>query len=203
MRIAVFGLGYVGRVTAACLASMGHRVCGVDIAAAKVQMINQGRSPAVEKGLERLVARAVRRGTLRATQDLAEAVTSSDLSLVCVGTPSRHDGGAHLEHVLHAAGEIGRTLHSVKRFHTVAVRSTVLPGTTEGAVIPRLERSAGKKAGRDFGVRSHPEFLREGSSLHDFFTCPRPWSMRSKRAAARGTLAARQDAAVHYLAEGG
>lgn len=173
MRIAVFGLGYVGSVTAACLARMGHRVCGVDIAAAKVQMINQGCSPVVEKGLERLVARAVRRGTLRATEDSAEAVTSSDLSLVCVGTPSRPDGGAHLEHVLHAAGVIGRALRSAKRFHTVAVRSTVPPGTMEGAVIPRLERSAGKKAGRDFGVCFHPEFLREGSSLHDFFHPPR------------------------------
>jgi len=173
MRIAVFGLGYVGSVTGACLARMGHRVCGVDIAAAKVQMINQGRSPVMEKGLESLVANAVRRGTLRATEDAAEAVMSADLSLVCVGTPSRPDGGADLEHVRHAAGEIGRALRSAKRYHTVAVRSTVPPGTMEAAVIPLLERSAGKKAGRDFGVCFHPEFLREGSSLHDFFHPPK------------------------------
>lgn len=173
MRIAVFGLGYVGSVTAACLARMGHRVCGVDIAAAKVQMINQGHSPVLEKGLDRLVAQAVRKGTMRATEDAAEAVTGADLSLVCVGTPSRPDGGAQLEHVLHAAGEIGRALRSAKRYHTVAVRSTVPPGTMEGAVIPRLERSSGKKAGRDFGVCFHPEFLREGSSLHDFFHPPK------------------------------
>ena len=173
MRIAVFGLGYVGSVTAACLARMGHRVCGVDLAPAKVRTINEGHSPVVEKGMENLVARAVRAGVLRATLQAEEAVAGADLSLVCVGTPSRPDGGADLDHVLRAVGEIGRALRFAKRFHTVAVRSTVPPGTMENAVIPRLERSARKKAGRDFGVCFHPEFLREGSSIHDFFHSPK------------------------------
>lgn len=173
MRIGVFGLGYVGSVTAACLARMGHRVCGVDISPAKVRMINEGHSPVTEKGMEHSVSRAVRTGMLRATLDPAEALAGADLSLVCVGTPSRPEGGADLDHVLRAVGEIGRALRFAKRFHTVAVRSTVPPGTMESAVIPRLERSARKKGGRDFGVCFHPEFLREGSSIHDFFHPPK------------------------------
>ena len=169
MKIAVFGLGYVGSVTAACLARLGHRVCGVDISPAKVRMINEGRSPVLEKGMERLVSRAVRSGNLRATLPAEEAVAASELSLVCVGTPSRRDGGADLDHLLRAVDEIGRALRSVKRFHTVAIRSTVPPGTMRSVIIPRLERRARRQAGRDFGVCFHPEFLREGSSVHDFF----------------------------------
>lgn len=185
MRIAVFGLGYVGSVTGACLARWGHEVCGVDVAAEKVAMINRGFSPVLEKGMERLVRQGVRAGRLRATVDAQEAVRASDLSLICVGTPSRPDGGADLEHVVHAAGEIGRALRTARRYHTVALRSTVPPGTMENVVIPRLERASRRKAERDFGVCFHPEFLREGSSVEDFFHppktvvgCPGPRSAR-------------------------
>jgi len=168
MRIAVFGLGYVGSVTAACLARRGHTVCGVDTSPEKVRMINEGLAPVVERGLDRLVSQAVRAGRLRATLSAEEAVRGSDLSMVCVGTPSRRDGGTDLSHVLHAASEIGRALRSRRSYHTVAVRSTILPGTMRDAVIPRLERRAGKRVERDFGACFHPEFLREGSSVQDF-----------------------------------
>jgi len=172
VRIAVFGLGYVGCVTGACLARMGHTVCGVDISPLKVRMINSGQSPVVEKGLEKLIAQAVHRGRLHASLEPAEAMRAADLSLICVGTPSRRNGEANVDHVLHAASEIGRALCSANRYHTVAVRSTVPPGTVEREVIPTLERSSHKKAERDFGVCFHPEFLREGSSIEDFFHPP-------------------------------
>jgi len=172
MRIAVFGLGYVGSVTGACLARMGHAVCGVDISALKVRMLNEGRSPVLEKGLERLVAWAARQGLLRASLEPAEAMQRADVSLICVGTPSRRNGEADIDHVLHAASEIGRALRFTSRPHTVVVRSTVPPGTVDGRVIPVLERGSRKKAGRDFAVGFHPEFLREGSSIEDFFHPP-------------------------------
>jgi len=173
MRIAVFGLGYVGCVTGACLARMGHNVWGVDISPLKVRMINDGHSPVREKGLERLVSRAVEGGRLCATLSPEEAVRGADLSMICVGTPSRADGGADLTHVLQAAGEIGSALRRVRRFHTVVLRSTVPPGTTQKVLIPTLERSSRRKAGDDFGVCFQPEFLREGSSVSDFFHPPK------------------------------
>lgn len=172
MRIAIFGLGYVGCVTGACLARMGHRVCGVDISPVKVRMLSNGHSPVYEKGLERLVARAVRRGELRASLEPWEAMRGADVSMICVGTPSRGKGQAKIDHVLHAAREIGRALASLRRFHTVVVRSTVPPGTVEAQVTSVLERLSGKRAGRDFGVCFQPEFLREGSSIADFFHPP-------------------------------
>ncbi len=159
----------MGTVTAAGLAHLGHIAYGVDVAAEKVRSVNGGRSPVAERGLERLVGRAVRRGKLRASLSAAEAVGRSDVSLVCVGTPSRASGAVNLDFVLRAVGEIGRALRKSGRFHTVALRSTVLPGTTEGKVIPELERASRKKAGRDFDVCFLPEFLREGSSVQDFF----------------------------------
>ena len=173
MKIAVFGLGYVGCVTAACLAREGHSVCGVDISAAKVRMLNSGRATVMEKGLDELVAQFVNRGRLRATMEPAEALKGADVSLVTVGTPSRNDGGVNLNHVISAMKEIGRGLSTARGFHIVALRSTVPPGTTEGVVIPTLERASHKKAGHDFGVCFHPEFLREGSSIHDFFHPPK------------------------------
>lgn len=173
MRIAVFGMGYVGCVTGACLAQMGHRVCGVDVSKTKVRMINDAHSPIVEKGMERLVSRMVPTGRFRATLRPEEAMKGADLSLITVGTPERRNGEADIAHVLNAAREIGRALRLFKRFHTVVVRSTIPPGTMRGAVIPALQRSSGKKAGRDFGVCFHPEFLREGSSIHDFFHPPK------------------------------
>lgn len=173
MRIAVFGLGYVGCVTGACLAQMGHTVHGVDISAEKVRMLDSGHSPLLEKGLEKLVAQMVAKGRLRATLDPTEALKGADVSLVTVGTPSRPDGSANLDHVAAALENIGRSLRDTKKFHVVAVRSTVPPGTTEGLVIPALEKASRKKMGRDFGVCFHPEFLREGSSIDDFFHPPK------------------------------
>ncbi len=172
MRIAIFGLGYVGCVTGACLARMGHMVAGVDVSEIKVGMINQGRSPIVEKGMDSLVSRMVRAGRFRATLDPGAAMTGADLSLITVGTPSGKGGNADLAHVLHAAREIGKALRPSRRFHTVVARSTVPPGTIRGVLVPALERWSRRKAGRDFGVCFHPEFLREGSSIHDFFHPP-------------------------------
>jgi GDP-mannose 6-dehydrogenase len=173
MRIAVFGLGYVGCVTGACLAKMGHRVFGVEVSPIKVKMVNQGHSPVMEKGLERLVSAGVRDGRLRATQDPAEAIRGADLSMICVGTPSKTNGEADLSHVLQAARDIGSALRRAGRFHTVVLRSTVPPGTTGGLVVPALERLSGKRVGRGFSVCFQPEFLREGSSVHDFFHPPK------------------------------
>ena len=173
MKIAVFGLGYVGSVTGACLARMGHTVHGVDISAAKVRVVNSGHSPVLEKGLDGLVAQMVAEGKLRATLDPAEALERAEVSLVTVGTPSRRDGSVNLDHVASALEGIGRFLRGAKKFHVVAVRSTVPPGTTGRLVVPMLEKVSRKKAGRDFGVCFHPEFLREGSSIHDFFNPPK------------------------------
>lgn len=173
MRIAVFGMGYVGCVTGACLAKMGHDVCGVDISQAKVQMINQGHAPLRELAVERLVSRMVRAGKFRATQEPAEAVDRAEISIVCVGTPSKKNGGACLDHVLRAVDEIGTCLRGRKSLHTVAVRSTVPPGTTEQLVIPVIEQSSRQKVGGRVHVCFQPEFLREGSSVEDFFHPPR------------------------------
>jgi GDP-mannose 6-dehydrogenase len=172
MRIAVFGLGYVGCVTGACLAQMGHEVCGVDISPAKVHMINQGHAPLKERGVERLVSQMVRSGKFRATLDPAEAIEPAEISLVCVGTPSGKGGSADLDYVLRAVSEIGAALRRHQGFHTMAVRSTMPPGTMEQFVIPVLEQSARQKTGARLHVCFHPEFLREGSSIEDFFNPP-------------------------------
>lgn len=169
MKVAVFGLGYVGSVTAACLAHLGHAVWGVDVSEDKVRLINNGKAPVVEKGLDALVSRAVRNHRLWATNNPAEAVERAVVCLIAVGTPSRLDGSVDLDDVLGVSEQIGRTIRKLTRFPTVALRSTVPPGTTANAVIPALERASGKKAGRDFGVAFHPEFLREGTSVRDFF----------------------------------
>ena len=169
MRVAVFGLGYVGCVTGACLAQMGHEVCGADIAEDKVRMINAGRAPLRERAVERLVRRVVRSGRFRATVETAEAMQNSEISLICVGTPSQPDGSANLDYLLRAATDIGTSLRKRPRRHTVVVRSTVPPGTTEGIVLPAIERSARQKAGPRLNVCFQPEFLREGSSVDDFF----------------------------------
>ena len=173
MKIAVLGLGYVGCVTGACLAQMGHTVHGVDVSGAKIRLLNSGQSPVLEQGLEGLVGKMVAEGRLRATLDPAEALSRADISLVAVGTPSRRDGSANLDHLVSALGGIGRFLRGAKKYHVVAVRSTVPPGTTEKLVIPALEKTSGRKAGVDFGVCFHPEFLREGSSIQDFFNPPK------------------------------
>jgi GDP-mannose 6-dehydrogenase len=173
LKVAVFGLGYVGSVTAACLARMGHAVVGVDVSEAKVRAINAGRSPILERGLDRLVARGVRHGRLRATSDAAEALRSAQLSMICVGTPSRRNGRANLEYVRRAVREIGAALRGSTRTHLLVLRSTVPPGTTESLVIPELRKASGRKTGGRLNVCFQPEFLREGSSVEDFFNPPR------------------------------
>jgi GDP-mannose 6-dehydrogenase len=171
MKLSIFGLGYVGCVSAACLAHTGHEVIGVDINPLKVESINSGRSPLVEPGVGDLIAEAVKGQLLRATTEVTEAVADSDISLVCVGTPSHRNGSLDLTYIKRACQQIGAALEAKKRFHIVAIRSTMLPGTIEGTVVPTLEVYSGKRAGRDFGVAINPEFLREGTSVADF-NCP-------------------------------
>jgi GDP-mannose 6-dehydrogenase len=168
MKISVFGLGYVGTVSAACLAQQGHRVIGVDINPTKVEIVNSGRSPVIERDLGGIIAQAVSAGTLRATTDAATGVLESDLSLICVGTPSENNGSLDLTFVERVTGDIGRALAKKNGFHTILLRSTVLPGTTRRSVLPILEQTSGRTAGRGFGLAYNPEFLREGSSVSDF-----------------------------------
>jgi GDP-mannose 6-dehydrogenase len=168
MKITVFGLGYVGAVSAGCLARHGHQVIGVDVNPRKVASVNDGQAPVLEPGLPEAIAEAVESGRLRATQDAAEAVGASDVSLVCVGTPSGSQGSLDLTAMERVCTDIGAALPATERRHTVVIRSTVLPGTTEEVVIPALERSSGLRAGRDFGVAVNPEYLREGSGVADF-----------------------------------
>jgi GDP-mannose 6-dehydrogenase len=168
----VFGLGYVGCVSAACFAKEGHEVVGVDVNPVKVEIINSGRSPIVEAGIGELIEEMVSSGRLKATTSSAEAVAASDVSLVCVGTPSRDNGSLDLAYVKRVCQEIGAALEGKRERHTVVIRSTMLPGTIEGTVTPALEVYSGKKAGRDFGVCINPEFLREGTSLKDFYSPP-------------------------------
>jgi GDP-mannose 6-dehydrogenase len=172
MRISVFGLGYVGTVTAACLAREGNEIVGVDIDRHKIDLINQGGSPIVEEKIADIIAGAVDRGSLKATFDSKAAIHETDLSLVCVGTPSRDNGDVDLSYVLRLSEKIGQVLKNKSDFHTLVYRSTVPPGTTEEAVIPILEETSGKKVYIDFDVCFNPEFLREGSSVHDFYNPP-------------------------------
>src|SRR5436305_4721895 len=172
MRLIVFGLVYVGCVSAACFAKEGHEVVGVDVNQTKVDIINGGRSPIVEAGVGELIGEMVARGKLRATTDSAEAVNGSEISLVCVGTPSNANGSLDLTYVKRVCKEMGGALETKRERHTVVIRSTMLPGTIESVVVPALEVYSGKKAGRDFGVAVNPEFLREGSSLKDFYAPP-------------------------------
>ena len=172
MKVSILGLGYVGSVSAASFAEDGHRVIGVDVNAEKVASINEGRSPIVEKGLDELIQRNVRSGALRATTSTSEAVHATDLSLICVGTPSRRNGSLDLTYLQRVCEEIGGALKEKSSYHVVVVRSTVLPGTTHEVVIPALERTSGKQYGTAFGVTVNPEFLREGTAIQDFRNPP-------------------------------
>ncbi len=170
--VSVFGLGYVGCVSSACFAREGHTVVGVDVNATKVALVNSGRSTIVEEGIAELVHDVVASGRLRATTDVAEAVAATEISLVCVGTPSAANGSLDLSYVERVCFEIGQALRDKPAFHTIVIRSTVLPGTVHGVATPAIERGSGKQAGVDFGVCSNPEFLREGTSIKDFFDPP-------------------------------
>jgi GDP-mannose 6-dehydrogenase len=168
MNVSVFGLGYVGSVSAASFAADGHTVVGVDVNPDKVNSLNEGRSPIVEKGLDDIIRDNAANGRLRATTSTHDAVASTDLSLICVGTPSRRNGSLDLTYLERVAEQIGEALRDKESYHVVVVRSTVLPGTTHEVVIPALERTSGKKYGSGFGVAVNPEFLREGTAIDDF-----------------------------------
>src|SRR5262249_35589128 len=166
--ISVFGLGYVGAVTAACLADHGHWVVGVDVNPAKVQALDSGRAPVLEPGLDRLVAAGRKTGRLHATTDAAAAVSESEISFVCVGTPSLPNGRLDLGGVGRVCEEIGTALRSKKQFPLVVLRSPVWRGTQKPLVTPRLESFGKKQAGVDFAVCANPNFPREGSAVADF-----------------------------------
>jgi GDP-mannose 6-dehydrogenase len=168
LKISIFGLGYVGTVSAGCLAHDGHEVIGVDPVRTKVDLVNAGRSPVIEAEIGEIIAAAVKSGSLRATTDQDQALRETELSFVCVGTPSQVNGNLDVAYVRRVCELIGQTLKSKSTRHTVVIRSTILPGTMHGTVIPVLEEYSGKKAGVDFGVCNNPEFLREGSAVMDF-----------------------------------
>ena len=189
MNISVFGLGYVGSVTGAALADDGHQVLGVDVNPDKVATVNAGRSPIVEPGLAELIERNVAAGRLSATTDPAAAVAATELSLISVSTPSRKNGSLDLTYLTRVCEQIGEALRDKDGYHIVVVRSTVLPGTTHGTVIPTLERCSGKTYGKGFGVSVNPEFLREGVALHDVRHPPVTVVGHNHAADATGTIA--------------
>ncbi|OYO26289.1 nucleotide sugar dehydrogenase [Janthinobacterium sp. PC23-8] len=173
MKISIFGLGYVGAVSAGCLATDGHQVIGVDPNKTKVDLINQGATPIIEKDIGEMIAATVKSGHLRATADVRDAVFGSDMSLICVGTPSQLNGNLDLSHVRKVCQEIGAAIAEKDTFHVVVARSTMLPGSMRSLVIPTLEAASGKVAGVDFGVCNNPEFLREGTAVHDYYHPPK------------------------------
>ncbi len=168
-KISVFGIGYVGVVSAACLAQDGHDVIAVDVDQGKIDAINAGMSPIVEEGIDDLVRDMVAKGKLRATSDFAEAIHATEMSFVCVGTPSAPDGSVGLSYVTSVCDGIGKALAQKDDYHSVVIRSTIVPGSTESACIPVLEETSGKKAGVGFGVGYYPEFLRESTAIADSY----------------------------------
>ena len=172
MRVSVFGLGYVGAVSCGCFARDGMQVIGVDVNPTKVAVINEGGSPVVEQGLTEIIADAVKAGRLRATTDVDEAVLESDISVVSVGTPSRANGAIGLAAIQRVCEQIGLAIAKKAERHVVVIRSTVLPGSVAGVVIPTIEVASGKRHHQNFGVCFNPEFLREGSSVPDHYHPP-------------------------------
>jgi GDP-mannose 6-dehydrogenase len=173
LRVSIFGLGYVGTVSAACLANEGHQVIGVDPFPTKVELINEGRSPIIEEAIGELIEATVKSGKLRATSDHSDAILNTELSFVCVGTPSQSNGNLDFSYIRRVCEQVGQVLRRKKDRHTVVIRSTILPGTMRQIVIPILEEFSGKKARVDFGVCHNPEFLREGSAVRDFNAPPK------------------------------
>ena len=173
MNISIFGLGYVGAVITGCFARGGHNVIGVDMDTTKVALINAGKSPIVEAGLEELITDGVRARRVSATTDHVAALAVTDISMICVGTPSKPTGELDLKFVERVAENIGAMLKTKAARHLVVVRSTMLPGSMRDTVIPALERSSGKKAGVDFGVAVNPEFMRESTAVEDFYQPPK------------------------------
>jgi len=173
MKLSVMGLGYVGAVSAGCLAHQGHEVIGVDPDTRKVDLINAGKTPIIEKEIGEIIERQVAAGRLSATTDVAVAVQQTDLSLICVGTPSSRNGDIDLSYVRRVCQQIGMAMRDHHGALVVAIRSTLLPGTMREVVIPTLEASSGRRAGIEFGVCINPEFLREGTAVHDYFNPPK------------------------------
>lgn len=169
MKINVYGMGYVGCVSAACLANDGNVVTGIDIDTNKVKIINRGRSPIIEKGLSEIIQKGISTKRLRAT---VNGIPEAELSIVCVGTPSKENGSLDLQHITRVVEQIGTSMRKSSSYHVINIRSTVLPGTVEEVVIPVLAKSSKKRPGVDFGVCMNPEFMREGTSLHDFYNPP-------------------------------
>ncbi len=173
MRISIFGLGYVGTVSAGCLAHDGHEVIGVDPVPTKVDLINAGKSPIIESEIDEIIGATVKQGRLRATADQDRAISETELSFICVGTPGQANGNLDLTYVRRVCELIGKALKNKPTRHTVVIRSTILPGTIRQLLIPVLEEHSGKRAGADFGVCNNPEFLREGSAVSDFNSPPK------------------------------
>lgn len=171
MKISIFGLGYVGTVSAACFAKIGHKVIGVDINEKKVELLRSGKSPIVEKDLDKYINEGINNGALKATKDATQAVSNTELSLICVGTPSQINGNIDLSYVYRVIEEIALEIKEKETFHTVVVRSTVIPGTINNCV-EIIEEISGKTHGQGFGVVSNPEFLREGTAIEDFWNPP-------------------------------
>jgi GDP-mannose 6-dehydrogenase len=173
MNIGVFGLGYVGTVCAACLARLGHHVVGIDSNPTKVELMAQGKPPIIEKDVAEYVSEAVDSGRLHATTSARRAVAETELSLICVGTPSRANGSLDTSAVETVSQQIGLAIGEKNEYHSVVVRSTVLPGTVRGSVLPILEGVTGGRVGERFGLASNPEFMREGSAIADFYDPPK------------------------------
>lgn len=173
MRVSVFGLGYVGVVSAACLAKDGHTVTGVDPNKIKVDLVNSGHTPIIEAEVEELITEAVQEGRLSATDDAAAAVAATQISLVCVGTPSQANGSLDLTYVRSVCDEIGAAIGDKSQDHIVVIRSTMLPGSMHEVVLPALESASGRNAGKDFGLAINPEFLREGTAIFDYRNPPK------------------------------
>ncbi|OFY70996.1 MAG: GDP-mannose dehydrogenase [Bacteroidetes bacterium RIFCSPLOWO2_12_FULL_37_12] len=171
MNISIFGLGYVGAVSSACFANNGNRVIGVDISPQKVKLINKGKSPIIEEGLEELIKKGIKTKKLLATTDEISAILNSDISIVCVGTPSLANGDIDLSYIHKVCIKIGVALKAKKTFHTIVIRSTVSPGTIRHCV-KLIEESSGKRPTHEFGMASNPEFLREGTAVKDFYEPP-------------------------------
>ncbi len=173
MKICVLGLGYVGAVSAACLARDGHEVLGVDPERATVDLINEGRSPIIEKDLGEIIAEQVKAGRLHAATVVEDAVRHTDIVFVCVGTPSQPNGGIDLTYIKRVCQQIGETIATHPGAPVIVMRSTMLPGTMREVVIPILEKYSGKKAGEEFGLCINPEFLRESTAVHDYYHPPK------------------------------
>lgn len=172
MNISIFGLGYVGAVSLACLARDGNRVVGVDVDQSKLDMISAGKTPVVEEGMIELMQQVVSSGLVSVTQNVVEALSNSEISLISVGTPSAHNGSQDLSAMLRLARELGEALRDKSSPHTFVFRSTLVPGTVEDVLLPIIEESSGKKEGADFFCSFQPEFLREGSSIRDYDNPP-------------------------------